>query len=298
MSTPFLDQDGNPVHGDQLLGYGGSGVVILHHGIAIKMPLRYRSSSDDDVNENIEVIQREQEVYRRLDHCEGVVPCLGFSATTIRLAYMKHGDLRSFLKQNQSSRLLQLSWFRQMAHALAHIHRHSVIVADIASRNLLLDSDLSIKFCDFTESTIMPLDVDMEDVDDNGYSIQTDIGQLGTIFYEVVTGERCEFDLFKDNPPDVTDAVWPRRETLPCTKHIWLGSIIEKCWTKGAFPNANHLAEALDAIELEESEIEESNRPWKTAMLQSDNINIGYLTTLTLAIGIAAFLVSRGWRYR
>jgi serine/threonine protein kinase len=219
------------------------------------------------VNENIKVIQREQEVYRRLDHCEGVVPCLGFSPTTIRLAYMKHGDMRSFLKKNQSSRPLQLSWFRQMAHALSHMHRRSIIVADIASRNLLLDRDLSVKFCDFTESTIMPPDVDMEDVDDNGYSIQTDIGQLGAIIYEVVTGERCEFDLFKDNPPDATDAVWPRRETLPCTKNIWLGSIIEKCWTKDAFQNANQLAEALDAIELEESEIEENNRLRKTTIL-------------------------------
>jgi hypothetical protein len=75
-----------------------------------------------------------------------------------------------------------------MAHALCNIHDRSVIVADIACRNLLLDSTLAIKFCDFTESTIMPQDTDMEFADDNGYSIQTVIGQLGKVIYEVVSG--------------------------------------------------------------------------------------------------------------
>lgn len=62
-----------------------------------------------------------------------------------------------------------------MALALLHIHDCSVIVADIACWNILLDLDLSIKFCDFTELTIMPPDTNMETDDDNGYSIYTDI---------------------------------------------------------------------------------------------------------------------------
>lgn len=73
MSSPFLDLDGNPILGEQLLGYGGSGIVIRHGQVAVKMPLRYRSSSDDEVDANIGVIQREQEIYRRLGQCDGVV---------------------------------------------------------------------------------------------------------------------------------------------------------------------------------------------------------------------------------
>lgn len=38
----------------------------------------------------------------------------------------------------------------------------------------------------------------MENAEDDGYSIQTDIGQLGAVIYEVVTGNKCEFNLFKD----------------------------------------------------------------------------------------------------
>ncbi|GFF94336.1 kinase-like protein [Aspergillus lentulus] len=209
------------------------------------MPLRYLDSSDDDVDINIMVIQREQEVYRRLQQCDGVLPYISFSDTTTQLALMKNGDLRSYLLQNQPTKTMQLSWFRQMAHALCNIHDRSVIVADIACRNLLLDSTLAIKFCDFTESTIMPQDTDMETADDNGYSIQTDIGQLGKVIYEVVTGEHCTFDLHENY---VSRATWPRRESLPSTEEIWLGPIIEKCWAWSGFKDAARLAEALDAV--------------------------------------------------
>jgi hypothetical protein len=58
-----------------------------------------------------------------------------------------------------------------MAHALACIHDHHVIVADVATRNFLLVAYLSINFCDLAESTILPLDSNMQTADNNGYSI-------------------------------------------------------------------------------------------------------------------------------
>lgn len=117
--------------------------------------------------------------------------CIVYSSTTIQLEYIERGDLRTYLKHNRPDKSLQLSWFRQLARALSHMHSRSVIVADINSRNLLLDSGLRVKFCGFSESSVMPLHLDMRTVDDNGYSIQTDIGQLGAVFYEIITGERC-----------------------------------------------------------------------------------------------------------
>lgn len=41
----------------------------------------------------------------------------------------------------------------------------------------------------------------METVDDRGYTTRIDIGLIGTIMYEVVTGDKCEVDLYKDNAP-------------------------------------------------------------------------------------------------
>lgn len=64
--------------------------------------------------------------------------------------------------------------------------------------------------------------------------------------YEVVVGQRCEFDLFKDVPPEICRATWPRSENLPSTQGIWLGPVIERCWTEGAFRNAHDLLNELE----------------------------------------------------
>lgn len=138
-----------------------------------------------------------------------------------------------------------------MARTLIYAHDCGIIVADVATRNFLLDDHLSIKMSDFTESSILPLTADMQTVNDSGYSIFTDIGQLGAVMYEVVTGKACDFDLLKSQPPGPTAATWPRREDLPSTENIWLGYIIERCWKKGALRNACELLAALDSVTID-----------------------------------------------
>lgn len=74
----------------------------------------------------------------------------------------------------------QLLWFLKRSHSTclhgkwrsSHVR---VLVADIASRNFLLDLDLNIKFCDFSEASLLPLD-------DNGYTTRIDIGFLGAVY--------------------------------------------------------------------------------------------------------------------
>lgn len=41
----------------------------------------------------------------------------------------------------------------------------------------------------------MPPDWDLDGDDDDGYSILTDLGQFGTVMFEIVTGQCCKFDL-------------------------------------------------------------------------------------------------------
>ena len=68
---------------------------------------------------------------------------------------------------------------------------------------------MSVKFSDFTESSLLELDCDMQEADDNGYSIYTDIGQLAAVMYEIITGDKCVFDLFKGQPQGPATAAWP-----------------------------------------------------------------------------------------
>lgn len=183
-----MDLKGNPIPDDQILGNGASGLVVRHDGLAIKIPLRYPWTTPDEVQLNVQVVWHKQDVYCCLNQkgsCHSIVCYVGFSETTTELVLMENGDLHAYLERNRLSQTLQLSWFHKMARTLAFIHDQHVIVADIASHNFLLDSTLSIKFYNFTESTILLLDTDIEAADDNGYSIQTDIGQLGAVMYEL-----------------------------------------------------------------------------------------------------------------
>ena len=97
----------------------------------------------------------------------------------------------------------------------------------------------------------MPLGTNMQIADDAGYLIHTDIGQLGAVMYEVIIGQQCDFNLFRDQPTGRATAAWPQRSDLPSISNIWLGPIFEMCWTKGAFPNARKLSEALESVTLE-----------------------------------------------
>jgi hypothetical protein len=63
--------------------------------------------------------------------------------------------------------------------------------------------------------------------------------------YEIITGRRCSFDLTQDRKELENLYTCPRRDSLPSTKNIWLGHVIEKCWTQ-AFESAEELAVQLD----------------------------------------------------
>lgn len=97
MTTRFVDLESNPIPDDQVLGYGGSGVVLLRDGLAIKTPLRFNWSIGEEVEANVEALKREQYVYRRLGDCDGVVPCIGLTETSIQLACMENGELRYYI---------------------------------------------------------------------------------------------------------------------------------------------------------------------------------------------------------
>lgn len=158
MSSPYIDLRGDPIPQEQILGNGSTAVVLLQDGLDVKTRLRALRSCEYDIEWSIQAIRREQDVYRRLQVLEdnrsnGIVRYVGFSAETIQLTLMENGALKTYLARNRPSQQLQLVWFRAVARTLGYIHDRRVLVADIASRDFPLDSDLSIKFCDFSEAS-------------------------------------------------------------------------------------------------------------------------------------------------
>jgi serine/threonine protein kinase len=236
-------------------------VVVQREGHAVKFPLNYGTADCSQASDEqweiaadmaFESVEHEKDVYRRLGNYDGIVSCLDSSGAGIQMALMTYGKLRDYLPQDSISKSVRLAWLRDMARTLVYTHDRPLIFADVATRNFLLDNHLSVKLSDFTESSILPLTADMQTVNDNGYSIFTDIGQLGAVMYEVVTWKACGFDLFRNLPPGPATATWPRREDLPSTENIWLGHVMEKCWERGALRNTRDLSAVLDSVTLDD----------------------------------------------
>jgi hypothetical protein len=66
MSSPFADLDGILIPGIEVLGYSRTGIVVRRQDTAVKIPIRYSDSTDNNVVSNNKVIKREQDVYRHL----------------------------------------------------------------------------------------------------------------------------------------------------------------------------------------------------------------------------------------
>lgn len=272
MIAQYVHLDGTRVT-DEIIGVGGTGLVVRRGPHAVKIPkmshvlemdgkpvspdFNILKEGDYDVRPGIsKQFENEKAIYRRLGQHSGIVCCHNISSADqsiqmdlmkIDLAHYLH-ELRpdgTFHERNRPDKTTQLAWLTTLAHTLDYVHSRRVIMADIRSDNFVLDEQLNIKFIDFSESTLMPLDWNLSGSDVDGFSIMTDIGQFGAVMFELITGQRCGYDLLHDWK-DVGDLMsCPPRELLPSTSDVWLGHIINKCWVQG-YRSAKDLAVDLE----------------------------------------------------
>lgn len=269
--SAFFHIDGTRVI-ERVIGIGGTGIVIERGQYALKIPrilrlieidgvpvetgrLTPEEGNYDERPDLIRSIQDEKAIYRRLGDHIGIVQCFNLSSDdpSIQMDLMNNGDLRHYLAEKQPQKSTQISWLASIAHTMSYIHECRIIISDIRLDNLLLTEDLFVKFSDFGESVMMPLDWDLDGSDDLGFSIMTDIGQFGAVMFEIVTGQTCKFDLASGRKEPGDLYTWPPRDSLPSTINIWLGHIIEKCWTQ-EITSAKDLATELDKEKIGEVE--------------------------------------------
>lgn len=250
----WLLPDGSPLRANPL-AFGRTGVIVKRGDRALKIPRRDDMTACAESNRDVldtladiahDSIEHEKAVYRHLGEHDGIVRVFQISDAGIEMPLMTNGDLADYLRERRPEKRVQLDWIRQMASTIDYVHKKRVIIADIATKNFLLADDLSVKLCDFTESTIMPPGANIEEDEDSGFSIQTDIAQFGSVIYEIVTPETYNFDLFKGQGEGKMVPTWLCEQDLPNTEDIWLGSIIRKCWTKGGYRNMGELCRALE----------------------------------------------------
>lgn len=204
------------------------------------------------------------------------------------MPYLRQGSLSGYLHAHSDSvdSIRRLRWLQEAAHIIRRVHERRVLVADIATRNFLLDENLSLQMCDFTESVIVSNDEDMANfVSEDFVSVKFDIARFGSMMYKVTSGSRYEFYVvpeietdLDDDPESKTFKAWPTAENLPNTNNV-LGDIIRRCWVGDGFLTMHEVCHALD------------NADQKPAALDAEKAKLNWRHLLRLASPVATTII-------
>lgn len=152
--------------------------------------------------------QREEEIGRRLDHPNiiRVLTPKRKSRMYIAMEYIDGVSLRALMRdKSQLDTAKALDIARQICRALVYMHRQGVIHRDLKPENILVTENGQVKIMDFgialdesarrltwsgLSSTIGTPDyMAPEQVSGRRGDVRTDIYALGTILYELLTGD-------------------------------------------------------------------------------------------------------------
>lgn len=110
---------------------------------------------------------------------------------------------------------------RLLSAAWLHIYSSKVSVQDIKTENVLVQSGVP-KVCDFTQSILFPLDVDMDEACPKD-TLGVDFVGIGCVIYSIAAWEVFDYDYFEAQR-------WPGPEDLRSVDDVLLGEVITKCW--------------------------------------------------------------------
>lgn len=144
-----------------------------------------------------------------------------------------------------------LKWSAQAAEGMQHFHTNQVFQVDIGLHNILLDWDDNIKYCDFAGSSIdgeaptalASWPARHPHTRDNEPTVQTEIFSLGSVIYEIST----TYKAYDGMDEDEIQTRYAKGE-FPPTEHLFLGSVILKCW-RGGYNDAGEVAAEIRSIQ-------------------------------------------------
>jgi len=232
----FLKPDGTrlQINMEDFLGSGTNAIVFRDGPHALKIPKAYDPESlpeeerDDQeyINDgNIQMLELEKAVYRRVGYWEGIAECIDVSEAGIRLAVYKQGDLENYTNTHTEVNSPQKAkWILSVVQTIFHLHSLKVLVDDLALRNILIGDDMSLKFIDFGSCVVFPLEANINTVSEEGLTAQADIFHLGCVIYSIANWKKFERNLFH------SDWVRPLLRDLPNLDGLICGDVIQRCW--------------------------------------------------------------------
>ncbi|KAG5801286.1 hypothetical protein H9Q74_012228 [Fusarium xylarioides] len=225
------------------IGGGTTGLVErLESGDVVKTAWTGRPTELDCKRE----IAIEAQIYDRLGAHRRLVPLKHWdpASSTLTLEYMPHGSLKEYVTKNiqHISPTQRRQWAAEAAEAIELLHTRGVLQADVGPHNFLLDTELSLRICDFGGSSLdgsramvipgvryrlpSPAGRPVQPT-----SVKEDLFGLGSTIYFIVTGHEPYAELGEDEDEvqkRYRDGVFPDLAGVP------FGETIALCWRQEA----------------------------------------------------------------
>ncbi|KAG9251635.1 kinase-like domain-containing protein [Emericellopsis atlantica] len=223
------------------LGWGNTGFIeLVPPGDRVrKFP--HPQNRGYDKQWQVQQLCREVEVYQWLPKIHPrLVQMFDYSLDVddafVTLEYMPTGTLSKYLASDQPiSDAQRAAWCFEAAEAVALLHSHNIIHADIKPENMVLDKNLGLRIIDLSgcaidvkdplclESTRYYLPRDMKT--DPLCSVETDLFALGSSLYEIAAGVP-PYSQLEDE--DVEERY--RKGEFPPLQGLMCASVIQACW--------------------------------------------------------------------
>lgn len=246
------------------LGRGGMGSVWLAERIdgiqrTVAVKILHRGMDTEDM---LHRFRNERRVLAKLQH-PNIATFIDGGITEdgvlyFVMEYVEGKSVLNYLQQNPLSLENRIKLFKQIAHAVAFAHQNLILHRDIKPSNILVKPDGTVKLLDFGIAKVLQTEEEVhfsvfetetsskmltphyaspEQLKGDDLSTQSDIYQLGTLLYEILTDRHPFQGLSKF---DVQQAILnqtpkaPSQESTPFSKSLKgdLDTIVLACLRK------------------------------------------------------------------
>ncbi|RDA82951.1 hypothetical protein CP532_0863 [Ophiocordyceps camponoti-leonardi (nom. inval.)] len=247
MSCPYGQLPPKPYRSRYIQQYFPPGVhkILDHRGFFFgqvddSTVLKYPSCPLDE-DDDISRLKQEHLLLAIIGRHPRVIACKGMTENGLLLELVENGNMSKYIsesKQPVPSVQQRITWCREIAEAVEHVHSKRVIHCSIVPNKVLIDKDLHIKLADIEGSfldeggkTVVhsrvaePIRYYCPREDSCTATWKTDLFALGSTIHFVMLGEHVF--------PDITSF------------EDMLGGKIQSRFSNGVFPEGSHACETI-----------------------------------------------------